>query len=89
MWWPFFFYKELAICLGRFNSERYQKGHPRGTGHFYKGRELTEMSLGNMRTYKLFLEAWPLGWPLKGRWNKMEMCRQTDRGSLGTENSWW
>lgn len=39
MWWPFF-YKELAQGLGRFNSNRYHKGHPRGTGRFYQGREL-------------------------------------------------
>lgn len=87
-WWPFF-YKELVICLGRFNSNRHHKGHPTGTGRFYKGRELAKMNLGNMRTHKAFLEAWPLGWALKGRWSKMEICRERDRGTLGTENRWW
>jgi len=80
-----FFYKELAITSGRFGSNRYHKGHLRGTGHSYKGRELPAMSLGKMSTYRAFLEAWPLGWVLKGKWSMMEMWKQRAR----TENSRW
>lgn len=73
-----FFNKELAISSGRFGCNRYHKSHRRDTGSFYRGRELAEMSLGKMRTYRAFLEAWPFGWALKGRWNTMEVWRQMD-----------
>lgn len=80
-----FFYKELAISSGRFGSNRYHKSHLRDTGPFCRGRELAEMSLGKMRTYRASLEVWPFGWALKGRWSMMEVWRQRD----SPENGRW